>query len=78
MRFFRRCIDPGCVTASTPGSSARQVFGAQAGRSLNGLRNRTGEWPLPLLLDEVMAELDAKRRAYFAPRRVNGANQSIG
>lgn len=35
----------------------------------------TGEWPL-LLLDEVIAELDATRRAYLLAQ-INGATQSI-
>ena len=35
----------------------------------------TGEWPV-LLLDEVMAELDAQRRAYLLGR-MKGANQSL-
>jgi DNA replication and repair protein RecF len=39
------------------------------------MRGKTGEWPV-LLLDEVLAELDAKRRAYLLAR-VNGANQSL-
>ena len=39
------------------------------------MRGRLGEWPV-LLLDEVMAELDAKRRTYLLGR-VNGANQSL-
>jgi DNA replication and repair protein RecF len=39
------------------------------------MRERLGEWPV-LLLDEVMAELDAARRAYLLGR-INGANQSL-
>jgi DNA replication and repair protein RecF len=39
------------------------------------MRGRLGEWPV-LLFDEVMAELDAKRRAYLLSR-INGANQSL-
>jgi DNA replication and repair protein RecF len=39
------------------------------------MRGRLGEWPV-LLLDEVMAELDAKRRVYLLGR-INGANQSL-
>jgi DNA replication and repair protein RecF len=39
------------------------------------MRGKTNEWPV-LLLDEVLAELDAKRRAYLLAR-VNGANQSL-
>jgi len=39
------------------------------------MRGRLGEWPV-LLLDEVMAELDAKRRTYLLSR-INGANQSL-
>jgi len=39
------------------------------------MRAETGEWPV-LLLDEVLAELDAKRRADLLAR-INGANQSL-
>jgi len=39
------------------------------------MREKTGEWPV-LLLDEVMAELDAKRRAYLMDR-IDGVNQSL-
>jgi len=39
------------------------------------MREKTGEWPV-LLLDEVMAELDAKRRAYLM-ERIDGVNQSL-
>ena len=39
------------------------------------MRAQTGEWPV-LLLDEVLAELDARRRAYLLAR-INGANQSL-
>jgi DNA replication and repair protein RecF len=37
---------------------------------LNWMKQRTGEWPV-LLLDEVVAELDAKRRAYLLERITN-------
>lgn len=39
------------------------------------MRQRIGEWPL-LLLDEVIAELDAKRRAYLL-ERLTGEAQTI-
>jgi DNA replication and repair protein RecF len=39
------------------------------------MQGRLGEWPV-LLLDEVMAELDASRRAYLLGR-INGAHQSL-
>ncbi len=39
------------------------------------MRGKMDEWPI-LLLDEVLAELDAKRRAYLLAR-INGANQSL-
>jgi len=39
------------------------------------MRGQLGEWPV-LLLDEVMAELDARRRTYLLGR-INGANQSL-
>ncbi|MBN1888472.1 MAG: DNA replication/repair protein RecF [Thermoflexales bacterium] len=39
------------------------------------MKARSGDWPV-LLLDEVLAELDARRRAYLLAR-VNGAQQSV-
>ncbi len=42
---------------------------------LNWMRDKIGEWPL-LLLDEVIAELDADRRAYLL-QSINGATQTI-
>ena len=39
------------------------------------MRERTGEWPI-LLLDEVAAELDPRRRAYLL-ERLNGAEQVV-
>lgn len=39
------------------------------------MRDRIGEWPI-LLLDEVVAELDANRRAYLL-ERINGATQTV-
>lgn len=39
------------------------------------MRDRIGEWPI-LLLDEVVAELDANRRAYLL-ERINGATQTL-
>lgn len=42
---------------------------------LEWMRDSIGEWPL-LLLDEVIAELDADRRAYLL-ERIDGATQSI-
>jgi DNA replication and repair protein RecF len=39
------------------------------------MRGQLGEWPV-LLLDEGMAELDARRRAYLLGR-MQGANQSL-
>ena len=42
---------------------------------LEWMRERIGEWPI-LLLDEVVAELDAQRRAYLL-ERVNGATQTL-
>lgn len=42
---------------------------------LSWMRDAIGEWPI-LLLDEVIAELDADRRAYLLDR-INGAAQSI-
>ncbi len=42
---------------------------------LDWMRTVTGEWPV-LLLDEFIAELDTKRRAYLL-NRIDGATQSI-
>ena len=42
---------------------------------LEWMREAVGEWPI-LLLDEVVAELDAERRAYLL-NRINGANQVL-
>ncbi|MBZ0285438.1 MAG: DNA replication/repair protein RecF [Anaerolineae bacterium] len=42
---------------------------------LNWMRDRIGEWPI-LLLDEVIAELDAQRRAYLL-ERIDGATQTL-
>jgi DNA replication and repair protein RecF len=42
---------------------------------LEWMRERIGEWPV-LLLDEVIAELDAERRAYLLDR-IDGATQTL-
>jgi DNA replication and repair protein RecF len=42
---------------------------------LHWMRRRTGEWPV-LLLDEVVAELDAHRRAYLLDR-IDGQAQTL-
>lgn len=42
---------------------------------LQWMRDAIGEWPI-LLLDEVIAELDATRRAYLL-EQVNGASQAV-
>jgi DNA replication and repair protein RecF len=42
---------------------------------LEWMRERIGEWPV-LLLDEVVAELDADRRRYLL-ERVDGATQTL-
>ncbi len=42
---------------------------------LTWMRERIGEWPI-LLLDEVVAELDAQRRAYLL-ERIDGATQTL-
>jgi DNA replication and repair protein RecF len=39
------------------------------------MRERIGEWPI-LMLDEVVAELDARRRAYLLSR-IDGATQTL-
>jgi DNA replication and repair protein RecF len=42
---------------------------------LHWMKERAGEWPV-LLLDEVVAELDAKRRAYLL-ERIDGVSQTL-
>ncbi len=42
---------------------------------LEWMRDAMGEWPV-LLLDEVIAELDADRRAYLLSR-INGVSQAL-
>ena len=42
---------------------------------LTWMRERIGEWPI-LMLDEVVAELDARRRAYLLSR-IDGATQTL-
>jgi DNA replication and repair protein RecF len=42
---------------------------------LSWMKSRIGEWPI-LLLDEVVAELDSKRRAYLLDR-IDGATQTL-
>jgi DNA replication and repair protein RecF len=42
---------------------------------LQWMRDRIGEWPI-LLLDEVVAELDARRRAYLL-ERIDGVTQTV-
>lgn len=42
---------------------------------LHWMKQRTGEWPV-LLLDEVIAELDSKRRAYLL-ERLSGVAQTL-
>ena len=42
---------------------------------LSWMKTRIGEWPI-LLLDEVVAELDSKRRAYLLDR-IDGATQTL-
>jgi DNA replication and repair protein RecF len=42
---------------------------------LQWMHDRIGEWPL-LLLDEVVAELDSRRRAFLL-ERINGTTQTL-
>ncbi len=42
---------------------------------LEWMRETVGEWPV-LLLDEVIAELDANRRAYLL-NRIKGVSQAL-
>ena len=42
---------------------------------LEWMHDTVGEWPI-LLLDEVIAELDANRRAYLLGR-INGVSQAL-
>jgi DNA replication and repair protein RecF len=72
LRFFADGIDLGVY-----GSRGQQRTAVLALKlaEVEWMRRQTGEWPV-LLLDEVMAELDARRRAYLLAR-VNGAHQSL-
>jgi len=72
MRFIADEIDLGVY-----GSRGQQRTAVLALKlaEVEWMRARTGEWPV-LLLDEVMAELDARRRSYLLAR-INGANQSL-
>jgi DNA replication and repair protein RecF len=72
MRFIADEVDLGVY-----GSRGQQRTAVLALKlaEVEWMRSKTGEWPV-LLLDEVLAELDAKRRAYLLAR-VNGANQSL-
>lgn len=54
---------------------ARTAIMALKLAQLAWMRQRLGEWPV-LLLDEVIAELDAKRRAYLLAR-LNGEAQTL-
>lgn len=72
LRFITEGIDLGVY-----GSRGQQRTAVLALKlaEVEWMRSHTGEWPV-LLLDEMMAELDAKRRAYLLAR-VNSANQSL-
>ncbi|MBI1278648.1 MAG: DNA replication/repair protein RecF [Anaerolineaceae bacterium] len=54
---------------------ARTAVMALKMAELTWMKDRIGEWPI-LLLDEVVAELDAHRRAYLL-ERINGATQTL-
>jgi DNA replication and repair protein RecF len=72
LRFITEGIDLGVY-----GSRGQQRTAVLALKlaEVEWMREKTGEWPV-LLLDEVMAELDAKRRAYLM-ERIDGVNQSL-
>ncbi len=72
IRFIAHGIDVGTYGSR---GQARTVVLALKLAEMEWMRARTGEWPV-LLLDEVLAELDANRRRDLL-RRVNGAEQCV-
>lgn len=65
------------VDLSTFGSRGQQRTAVIALKlaEVDWMRERTGEWPI-LLLDEVLAELDARRRDFLLAQ-VNGVEQAL-
>ncbi|HEY4723689.1 MAG TPA: DNA replication/repair protein RecF [Anaerolineae bacterium] len=72
LRFIADEIDLG--TFGSRGQQRTAILALKLAE-VQWMRQKIGDWPI-LLLDEVMAELDAGRRAYLL-NQINGAHQSI-
>jgi DNA replication and repair protein RecF len=72
LRFIADEIDLG--TFGSRGQQRTAVLALKLAE-MHWMRNKIGDWPI-LLLDEVMAELDAGRRGFLL-NQINGAHQSI-
>ncbi len=72
LRFIADEIDLG--TFGSRGQQRTAILALKLAE-VQWMRQKIGDWPI-LLLDEVMAELDAGRRAYLLDQ-INGAHQSI-
>jgi DNA replication and repair protein RecF len=72
LRLFINSRDAGLYGSR---GQARTAVMALKLAELAWMKERIGEWPI-LLLDEVIAELDAQRRAYLL-ERINGATQTL-
>jgi DNA replication and repair protein RecF len=72
VRFIADEIDLG--TFGSRGQQRTAILGLKLAE-VQWMRSKINDWPI-LLLDEVMAELDAGRRGYLL-QQINGAHQSI-
>ncbi|HET7377271.1 MAG TPA: DNA replication and repair protein RecF [Anaerolineae bacterium] len=72
LRFIADEIDLG--TFGSRGQQRTAVLALKLAE-VHWLKDKIGDWPI-LLLDEVMAELDATRRGFLL-NQINGAHQSI-
>jgi DNA replication and repair protein RecF len=72
LRFLADGIDLG--TYGSRGQQRTAILALKLAE-VEWMKARTGDWPV-LLLDEVLAELDARRRAYLLAR-INGAPQAV-
>jgi DNA replication and repair protein RecF len=72
LRFIADEIDLG--TFGSRGQQRTAVLALKLAE-VHWMKNKIGDWPI-LLLDEVMAELDAVRRGFLL-NQINGAHQSI-
>ncbi len=72
VRFLVDGIDMGVYGSR---GQQRTVILAHKLAEVEWIKARTGDWPV-LLLDEVLAELDIRRRAYLLAR-INGVSQAV-